>query len=184
MSTYRSVDTKCWIKFLTQQGLSLKRISASHHQYGKEGLLRAIPVYEHKKEIPASHINAGLKTLGISKELFVNWLKINCWNLYYTSSFHFEALNQTAKSPESALDNLDAAWAVTYLLNPFVMLCIILEWSVGLFRLMICWSISSVSFVMGSDRHIKQAHSIELSADYNYLLLCPAAWAIRARMQI
>lgn len=39
--------------------------------------IRPIPVWEHKKEIPAFHIRESLKTLGVSQLEFLKWLDEN-----------------------------------------------------------------------------------------------------------
>ena len=69
------MKTKLWIKFLKDQGCKRKRVRGSHFQYKCQNCLRPIPVREKDKEIPLFHIQTWLKTLGLSKKDFDEWMK-------------------------------------------------------------------------------------------------------------
>lgn len=77
--TFRPVKTKCWIKFLIEQGCVKKKDKGgSHSIYKKAGALRTIPVREKDKLVPAFHIQTGLSTLNIDKAVFWSWVDQNC----------------------------------------------------------------------------------------------------------
>lgn len=79
MTSFRPIKTKCWIKFLIEQGCVKKKDKGgSHSIYKKKGVLRSIPVREKDKEVPAFHIQTSLNTLNIDKNVFLSWLKDNC----------------------------------------------------------------------------------------------------------
>jgi predicted RNA binding protein YcfA (HicA-like mRNA interferase family) len=77
MGNFRPLPTKCWEKFLSENGFRLSRIASSHHQWTKKGY-RTIPVWGDEKQIPAFHLKTGCKTIGCSLEELYKWAEENC----------------------------------------------------------------------------------------------------------
>ena len=73
-----AVKTKCWEKFLESLGCEYKGDAASHSKYKCPNCFQPIIFRGKDKEIPGFHIHTNLKTLGIPKEEFYNWVKENC----------------------------------------------------------------------------------------------------------
>lgn len=78
MGNNRPLPTKCFIAFLLMHGLTCDRISSSHHQYKKKGLIRTIPVWGDEKEIPAMHLRTSCKTLGVTMQELYDWAAKHC----------------------------------------------------------------------------------------------------------
>ncbi len=75
----KQIPTKKFIKFLKSLGLVYIRTEASHDVYDhpKNPLNRPVIVRTKNKDIPVLHIHTNLKTIGIDKSVFEEWLKKN-----------------------------------------------------------------------------------------------------------
>lgn len=74
-------DLALWISFLTHLGLVRISQEASHTKWdyppdSEDGqLIRPIIVRENEKQVPIFHIHTSLKSIGLGKSAFENWLK-------------------------------------------------------------------------------------------------------------
>jgi len=78
MGNDRPIPTKCWINFLKSKGCSYISTEASHDKWKCPNCKRSIIHREKDKDIPGFHIKSNLKTMGISREDFLKWVKENC----------------------------------------------------------------------------------------------------------
>ena len=77
MGNFRPLDTSCWEKFLAFNGFQLVRQKGSHHQWTRKGS-RTIPVWGDEKQIPAFHLRAGCRSIGITLAKLYEWAETNC----------------------------------------------------------------------------------------------------------
>lgn len=78
MGNKGQVKVKCWENFLSSIGCNLDRVRSSHHIWKCPNCKRSITFWGNHKEIPPFHIHTNLKTLGISKSFFFDWIEKNC----------------------------------------------------------------------------------------------------------
>ena len=78
MGKIDSVTVKCWIAFLESKGCSYKSTEASHEKWRCPGCVRSIIFRGAQKEIPFFHIASNLKSMGVDKKEFKDWLAENC----------------------------------------------------------------------------------------------------------
>jgi len=78
MGNYRPLPTKCWEKFLTEQGFKYIRTKASHDQWTKKGCLRTITLRSKDKDIPALHLKTSCRTIGVTMQFVYEWADVNC----------------------------------------------------------------------------------------------------------
>jgi predicted RNA binding protein YcfA (HicA-like mRNA interferase family) len=71
----RPVKWQVFHKYLLKVGCIFERKSGSHRVYKRPELLRPIIVPEHTFDIPVFVIQNNLRTLGIPKEHFIEYLK-------------------------------------------------------------------------------------------------------------
>lgn len=75
----RPIKTKCFEKFLLSKSCTYTEPhKSSHGKWYCPGCFRPLIYRPAKKEIPSFHIESNLKTLGIPKEEFWNWVEENC----------------------------------------------------------------------------------------------------------
>ncbi|MEP7169225.1 MAG: type II toxin-antitoxin system HicA family toxin [Bacteroidota bacterium] len=78
MGNFRPIPTKCWERFLQENGFTLtRRAKGSHDQWTKKGF-RTIPVWGDEKEIPPQHLKTGCFTIGIIMKDLYEWVNENC----------------------------------------------------------------------------------------------------------
>lgn len=78
MGNWRPVKTSCWVRFLKSKGCKYKSTEASHDKWRCAGCTRSIIFRGKDKDIPSFHIEGDLKTMGIPKLDFWDWVKENC----------------------------------------------------------------------------------------------------------
>jgi hypothetical protein len=73
----KAIPTKDFILFLESKGLVYRGTKASHDKYDRidKPLKRPVIIRSNYKEIPLLHIHTNLKTLGVSKEEFNEFLR-------------------------------------------------------------------------------------------------------------
>jgi hypothetical protein len=77
-SNFRPVPTSCFEKFLLSKNCNFKSTEASHDKWKCPDCLRSIIIRGKDKEIPGFHIQTNLKTMGITKKEFYEWVEKNC----------------------------------------------------------------------------------------------------------
>jgi predicted RNA binding protein YcfA (HicA-like mRNA interferase family) len=70
----RPIKWQVFHKFLLEVGCTYERKSGSHRVYKKLDLLRPIIVPEHKFDIPVFVLQNNLRTLGIPKEVLLEFV--------------------------------------------------------------------------------------------------------------
>jgi hypothetical protein len=79
MGSYRPIKTKCWESFLIYKGCHFKdNDGTSHHKWRCPNCIRSIIFRGAEKEVPFAHINSNLKSMGVPKEDFLDWVAENC----------------------------------------------------------------------------------------------------------
>lgn len=78
MGNNRPVQVKCWERFLKANNCSYKSTHASHDKWRCPGCIQSIIFRGAEKEIPFAHIATNLLTMKIEKEVFIEWVKVNC----------------------------------------------------------------------------------------------------------
>ncbi|MBL1211940.1 MAG: addiction module toxin, HicA family [Ignavibacteriae bacterium] len=74
MGEINSIKNRTYRKYLESIGCNFARQKGSHVIYKKKGCRRPI-IFQHKGDIPILHIFTNLKTLGITKEEFLEDIK-------------------------------------------------------------------------------------------------------------
>tara|TARA_R110000850_G_scaffold94576_4_gene199299 strand:+ start:2201 stop:2443 length:243 start_codon:yes stop_codon:yes gene_type:complete len=77
-SNFRPTKVKCFEKFLESRDCNYKSTEASHDKWRCPDCIRSIIFRGAEKDIPAFHIHTLLKTMGVSKEEFYEWIDKNC----------------------------------------------------------------------------------------------------------
>lgn len=77
MSTVKNIPLKDFKRFLIHAGCKLARTSGGHEIYSKPGLLRPIVVQSHITPIPIHIVKSNLRTLGLSIDNLIDFLKNN-----------------------------------------------------------------------------------------------------------
>lgn len=70
----RNVSPREYRAFLTSQGCNLIRFNGGHEIWSRNGLLRSITFQSHIEPVPEFIIKNGLRTLGITRNEFMEWL--------------------------------------------------------------------------------------------------------------
>lgn len=78
MGNFRPIRVKCWENFLLSRGCIQNSINASHHKWKCPDCMQSIIFRGAEKEIPFAHIKTNLSTMGIDKDVFLEWIKENC----------------------------------------------------------------------------------------------------------
>lgn len=73
----KPVKIKVWRKFLLAYGLSFYTVEGDHEKWNKPGLPRPVIFPIKDKEIKEHHYSTNLRTMGLTKKQFADWLKIN-----------------------------------------------------------------------------------------------------------
>lgn len=68
----------CWRNFLRFKNCEYLRDKASHEHWKCPKCFRTVTFWGSKKEVPGFHIETCLKTMGVSKEDFLEWVESNC----------------------------------------------------------------------------------------------------------
>lgn len=74
----KDIRTNCWIKFLESRDCKYARTKASHEHWKCPGCFRTVTFYGHLKAVPGFQIEGDLKTMGVSREEFLEWVDKNC----------------------------------------------------------------------------------------------------------
>lgn len=74
MGTLSNISIAQFRNVLTALGLSCVRTKGGHEAWSKEGMLRPVIFQTHIEPIPEFIVRNNLKTLGISREEFLNLL--------------------------------------------------------------------------------------------------------------
>lgn len=80
MSRLHPVKHKVFRKYLLSLNCKFDRINGGHEIWSKNGILRPItfPIHgDSKKDISSFYIESNLKTLGLTKDHFLKWIKAN-----------------------------------------------------------------------------------------------------------
>ncbi|RAI77583.1 hypothetical protein HMF3257_31700 [Spirosoma telluris] len=73
-----SIKVSCWIAFLKFKGCTYKSTEASHEKWRCPNCTRSIIFWGSKKEIPINHIFSNLRSMGVLKRDFTDWIAKNC----------------------------------------------------------------------------------------------------------
>jgi predicted RNA binding protein YcfA (HicA-like mRNA interferase family) len=76
MSTVKlkNISLAEWRRYLKSLGLNKHRTKGGHEMWGKTGLTRQITFSNHIEPIPEMVIRSNLRTLGVTREQFCEWL--------------------------------------------------------------------------------------------------------------
>ena len=77
MNTYKlsNISIAQFRKFLTEVGCEMISIEGGHEKWKKGGCLRSVIIQTHIEPIPEFVLKNNLRTLGLTRKDFVNWLK-------------------------------------------------------------------------------------------------------------
>ena len=77
MGNFRSVKTKCFVKYLLAHGFVYDRTSSSHHIYIKKGH-RSIIIQGNEKDVPGLHIRTNASSMKVTADSIYIWIENNC----------------------------------------------------------------------------------------------------------
>ena len=77
MNTYKlsNISISQFRQFLTDIGCKCISVEGGHEKWHKEGCLRPVVIQTHINPIPEFIVRNNLRSLGLSKTDFINWLK-------------------------------------------------------------------------------------------------------------
>lgn len=77
MNTYKlsNINISQFRQFLTDIGCTCISVEGGHEKWHKEGCLRPVIIQTHINPIPEFIVRNNLRSLGLSKTDFINWLK-------------------------------------------------------------------------------------------------------------
>lgn len=77
MNTYKlsNISIAQFRKFLAEVGCEMISIEGGHEKWKKEGCLRSVIILTHIEPIPEFILKNNLRTLGLTRKDFVDWLK-------------------------------------------------------------------------------------------------------------
>ncbi|MET4083031.1 hypothetical protein ABIB40_002998 [Pedobacter sp. UYP30] len=70
----RNIPLKLYRDFLTDKGCVCTRTCGGHEHWTRNDLLRPITIQNHIDPVPEFIIKNGLRTLGLSKKDFLDWI--------------------------------------------------------------------------------------------------------------